>query len=307
MSATTATLADLHVNQTGRAPRKSKGLLLRAMSTFVRDRVAMTALVVVILLVIFALGAGVVSRLTGFTAHENHLTQKLSAPGENGYVLGSDANGRDILTRLAYGARISLTVAVLATFFELTIGLGIGLIAGYAGKWVDFVLMRLVDVLLSIPTLPLLILISTLYRPGTYMLALILALVSWPGDSRLLRGEALSLKSREYVEAAKVVGVSPVGIVLKYILPNVLPTMLVLASLTVPALIIAETSLSFLGVGVQVPTPSWGNMLDEAYRFYRTNWTNVFVPGFIVFTASLALYLVGDGLRDAFDPRQTSR
>jgi peptide/nickel transport system permease protein len=104
-----------------------------------------------------------------------------------------------------------------------------------------------------------------------------------------------------------VVGVSPVGIVLRYILPNVMPTMLVLASLTVPALIIAETSLSFLGVGVQVPTPSWGNMLDEAYRFYRTNWTNVFIPGFIVFTASLALYLVGDGLRDAFDPKQSPR
>ena len=308
MSATTTALTDLNVgSQTGRAARKSKGLVHRALSTFVRDRVAMTAFIIVIVLVIFALGAGVVSRLTGFTPQENHLAAKLSAPGENGYILGSDANGRDILTRLAYGARISLTVAVLATFFELTIGLGVGLIAGYAGKWVDFVLMRLVDVLLSIPTLPLLILISTLYRPGTYMLALILALVSWPGDSRLLRGEALSLKSREYVEAAKVVGVSPTGIVLRYILPNVMPTMLVLASLTVPALIIAETSLSFLGVGVQVPTPSWGNMLDEAYRFYRTNWTNVFIPGFIVFTASLALYLVGDGLRDALDPKQSPR
>jgi peptide/nickel transport system permease protein len=307
MSATTTNLADVNVLQPGRAVRKSQGLVRRALGTFARDRVAMTALIVVILLVIFALGAGVVSRLTGFTPQENHLATKLSAPGENGYILGSDANGRDILTRLAYGARISLTVAVLATFFELTIGLGVGLVSGYAGKWVDFVLMRLVDVLLSIPTLPLLILISTLYRPGTYMLALILALVSWPGDSRLLRGEALSLKSREYVDAAKVVGVSPVGIVLRYILPNVMPTMLVLASLTVPALIIAETSLSFLGVGVQVPTPSWGNMLDEAYRFYRTNWTNVFFPGFIVFTASLALYLVGDGLRDALDPKQSPR
>jgi peptide/nickel transport system permease protein len=307
MSATTATLADVDVAQPARAMRKSQGLVRRALGTFVRDRVAMTALVIVILLVIFALGADVVSHLTGFSAQENHLTEKLSKPGENGYILGSDANGRDILTRLAYGGRISMTVAFLATLFELTIGLGIGLLAGYAGKWVEFILMRLVNVLLSIPTLPLLILISTLYRPGTYMLALILALVSWPGDSRLLRGEALSLKSREYVDAARVVGVSPFGIVTRYILPNVMPTMLVLASLTVPSLIIAETSLSFLGVGVQVPTPSWGNMLDEAYRFYRTNWTNVFIPGFIVFAASLALYLVGDGLRDALDPRRSPR
>jgi peptide/nickel transport system permease protein len=307
MSVTSATLADVDINQPVRAMRKSQGLVRRALGTFVHDRVAMTALLVVILLVTFALGADVVSRLTGFSSQENHLTEKLSKPGENGYILGSDANGRDILTRLAYGGRISMTVAFLATLFELTIGLGIGLIAGYAGKWVDFTLMRLVDVLLSIPTLPLLILISTLYRPGTYELALILALVSWPGDSRLLRGEALSLKSREYVDAARVVGVSPFGIVIKYILPNVMPTMLVLASLTVPSLIIAETSLSFLGVGVQVPTPSWGNMLDEAYRFYRTNWTNVFFPGFIVFAASLALYLVGDGLRDALDPRRSPR
>src|SRR4029079_3923439 len=221
MSATTTALTDLNVgSQTRRAARKSEGLVQPALSALVRDRVAMTAFIIVIVLVIFALGAGVVSRLTGFTPQENHLAAKLSAPGENGYILGSDATGWDILTRLASGARISLTVAVLATFFELTIGLGVGLIAGYAGKWVDFVLMRLVDVLLSIPTLPLLILISTLYRPGTYMLALILALVSWPGDSRLLRGEALSLKSREYVDAANVVGVSPVGIVLRYILPN---------------------------------------------------------------------------------------
>src|SRR4029079_12756176 len=152
MSATTTNLADINVMQTGRGARKPQGLVRRAFGSFARDRVAMTALIVVLLLVIFALGAGVVSRLTGFTPQENHLAAKLSAPGENGYILGSDANGRDILTRLAYGARISLTVAVLATFFELTIGLGVGLIAGYAGKWVDFDLMRLVDVLLSIPT-----------------------------------------------------------------------------------------------------------------------------------------------------------
>lgn len=307
MSTTTATLADADLTLGGRAVGKSRGLALRTLATFSRDRVAMTALAIVIALALFALGADLISRWTGFTAYENHLPEKLSRPGENGYVLGSDANGRDILTRLAYGGRISITVAFLATLCELTIGLGIGLIAGYAGGWVDSVLMRLVDVLLSIPSLPLLILISTLYRPGTYMLAVILALVSWPSDSRLLRGEALALKSREYVDAARVVGVSPAGIIFRYILPNVMPTMLVLVSLTVPALIIAETSLSFLGVGVQVPTPSWGNMLDDAYRFYRTNWTNVFFPGFVVFLASLSLYLVGDGLRDALDPRQRNR
>jgi peptide/nickel transport system permease protein len=286
---------------------RSAGLFRRSMLAFRHDRVAMVALGVVILIALFALFAPLISRWTGFDPYENHLEYKLSKPGENGYILGSDANGRDILTRLAYGGRISMTVALLGTVAELSLGLTIGLISGYAGGWVDGFCMRLVDLLLSIPTLPLLILISTLFEPGWVGLALILAVVSWPGDARLIRGEVLSLRHREYVDAARVVGVGPVGIVLKYVLPNVLPTVLVLASLTVPSLIIAEASLSFLGVGVQVPTPSWGNMLDEAFRFYRTNWTNVFFPGFIVFLVSLCLYLVGDGLRDAFDPKQTVR
>jgi len=307
MSVAVSTLSDRDVLAGDRLTRKSAGMFRRGMQSFRRDPVAMTALAVVVLIAAFALSANLVSRWTGFNPYENHLSHKLSGIGENGYVLGSDANGRDILTRLAYGGRISITVAFMATIAELGIGLSIGLIAGYAGGWIDSFLMRLVDLLLSIPGLPLLILITTLFQPGWVMLALVLALVSWPGDSRLIRGEALAIKNREYVDAARVVGVSPAGIVLRYVLPNVLPTMIVLASLTVPSLIIAETSLSFLGVGVQVPTPSWGNMLDDAYRFYRTNWTNVFIPGFVVFLISLALYLVGDGLRDAFDPRQSKR
>jgi peptide/nickel transport system permease protein len=307
MNTAMTNLADVDVLSEGRLLGKSAGLFRRAMRSFRQDKVAMTALAIVVLIAAFALSANLVSQWTGFNPYENHLSEKLSKPRENGYLLGSDANGRDILTRLAYGGRISITVAFLATIAELTIGLTVGLVAGYAGGWVDSLLMRLVDLLLSIPALPLLILVTTLFSPGWVMLAFILAIVSWPGDSRLIRGEAMAIKGREYVDAARVVGVSPAGIVLKYVLPNVLPTMLVLASLTVPSLIIAETSLSFLGVGVQVPTPSWGNMLDDAYRFYRTNWTNVFVPGFVVFLISLALYLVGDGLRDAFDPRQSSR
>ena len=307
MAVSASQLSDLDRLGDGRLMTNSAGFFRRAMHSFRRDRVAMCALVVVVLIALFAICAPLVSHLTGFDPFENHLKFKLSKPGENGFILGSDANGRDILTRLAYGGRISMTVALLATLAELTIGLTVGLVAGYAGGWVDSTLMRIVDLLLSIPGLPLLILVTTLFEPGWVMLAFILAIVSWPGDSRLIRGEAMAIKHREYVDGARVVGVSPLGIIIKYVLPNVLPTMLVLASLTVPSLIIAETSLSFLGVGVQVPTPSWGNMLDDAYRFYRSNWTNVFIPGFIVFLISLALYLVGDGLRDAFDPRQTDR
>jgi peptide/nickel transport system permease protein len=287
--------------------RKSRGLFMSAVHRFARDRVAMTALVIFLVIALFALGADLVSRWTGFTPYENHLPEKLSKPGENGYIFGSDANGRDILTRLAYAGRVSIVVALTATFVELTVGLGFGLLSGYAGRWVDAILMRLTDVLLSIPGLPLLILISTLYRPGKYELAVVLAIVFWPADARLLRGETLAVKSREYVMAAKVSGASPVRIATRHVLPNILPTMIVLASLTVPSLILAETALSFIGVGVQVPDPSWGNMLDEAQRFYRTNWTNVFFPGAIIFVSALTLYLIGDGLRDAFDPKRTGR
>lgn len=281
------------------------GMYRRAWRRFRRDHMAIAALVVVVLIIGFALAAPLVSKLTGFTYSENHLGDKLSGPGENGYVLGSDGNGRDILTRLAYGGRVSLLVATFATIAELTLGLGFGLISGYYGKWVDTIIMRLVDVLLSIPSLPLLILIATLYSPGVVLFAIIIGAIYWPGDARLLRGEVLSLRGREYIEAARVVGVPSRTIILRHLLPNVTPILLVQASLTVPSVILTEAALSFLGLGVQVPTPSWGNMLEEAQRFYRQQWSNVFIPGLMIYISALCLYLVGIGLRDALDPRLT--
>ncbi len=283
--------------------REAPGFYRRGWLRFRRDHVAMAALIIVLVIVAFALAAPLVSRLTGFTYYENHLKTKLSAPGENGYLLGSDANGRDILTRLAYGGRISLLVALFGTLAELGFGLGLGVIAGYYGKWIDALVMRLVDVLISIPTIALLILISSLYQPGVVMLALIIGAIYWPGDARLIRGEVLSLRHREYIQAAHVVGTPSWLIILRHILPNVTPILLIQASLTIPSVIILESVISFLGLGVQVPTPSWGNMLEEAARFYRTNWTNVFIPGLMIYVTSLSLYLVGIGLRDALDPR----
>ncbi len=185
----------------------------------------------------------------------------------------------------------------------LALGLGFGMVAGYAGGIIDSIIMRLVDVMLSIPSLPLLILVATLYSPNPTGLALIIAFTAWPGSARLIRGEVLALRQREYIEAARVVGAPPWRILTRHIVPNVTPIIAIQASLAVPALILAESGLSFLGLGVRVPTPSWGNMLEEAARFYRTNWTNVFFPGLIIYLASLALYLVGIALRDALDPK----
>jgi peptide/nickel transport system permease protein len=279
------------------------GIYQRAWRRFRRDPVAMVSLAIVVAIIVFVLAAPLVSHFTGFSYSQNNLKYKLSKPFTHGYVLGSDANGRDILTRLAYGGRISLMVAVIATVTLLALGLGFGLISGYAGGVVDSVIMRLVDVMLSIPQLPLLILVATLYAPTPAGLALIIAFTSWPGPTRLIRGEVMALRQREYIDAARVVGSPPWRILIRHIVPNVTPIIAIQASLAVPGLILAESGLSFLGLGVRVPTPSWGNMLEEAARFYRTNWTNVFFPGLIIYLASLALYLVGIALRDALDPK----
>jgi len=304
---------DARLGRTGRAPtdalgrsqlRSTPGYFTRAWWRFRQNKVSLVALMLWVAIIVFTLAGGLISNyVSGFGYAENHLRDKLSAPGENGYILGSDGNGRDILTRLAYGGRVSLMVAGLATISTLAIGATVGAVAGFFGGWVDSVLMRLVDMVLSIPSLAILILISSLYRPGAVGLALIIAALSWSGIARLLRGEVLALRRRDYVEAARVIGATDRRIVTRHILPNVVPIVIVWASLAIPGLILTEAALSFLGLGVRVPTPSWGNMLQEAQAFYRLAWTNVFFPGFMIYITVLAINLVGNGLRDALDPR----
>jgi peptide/nickel transport system permease protein len=279
------------------------GFYRRSWRRFRKDPVAMTALAILSLIVLFVLAAPLVSRLTGFTPYENHLSAKLTPPMTDGYLLGADGNGRDILTRLAFGGRVSLMIAVLSTAATMLIGGGVGLLAGYGGGAIDTVLMRLVDVLLSIPGLPLLILVASIYTPGPTGLAVVLAVLSWMGIARIVRGEVIRLRGVDYVDAARMIGASPARIAVRHVLPNIAPLLVVFASLSIPDLILAETALSFLGFGVQVPTPSWGNMLGEAQRFLRTNPSNLIIPGMMIYVTSLCLFLVGTGLRDAFDPR----
>jgi peptide/nickel transport system permease protein len=299
--------------------RPSPGYWKRAWRRYRQNRVAMVALAVVIAIVLFAAGADVLSKyVTGFTYAENHLQAKLTPPFTSAtllkdgreqemlYVLGADGNGRDVLTRLAYGGRVSLFVALVATLSLLVIGGTLGSTAGYFGGWVDTAFMRAADVMLSIPSLPLLILVSSFYRPGPAGLALFIALVSWPGVSRIIRGEVLALRHRDYIEASRVLGASNARILGRHILPNVIPIVVVWASLVVPALILTEASLSYLGLGVRVPTPSWGNMLQDAKQFVRSAWTLVFIPGFAIYITVLSINLVANGLRDAMDPRLNS-
>ncbi|HET9659352.1 MAG TPA: ABC transporter permease [Thermomicrobiales bacterium] len=283
--------------------RPIEGNWHRAWRRFRANRVALLALIGLIAVFLFAILAPVVSHFTGFTYYENHLADKLSRPGENGYILGADGNGRDILTRLAYGGRVSLLVAGLATASLIVLGGLIGSVSGYFGGVIDSVLMRGADVLLSIPVLVLLILVSSFFHPAPWELAILIAAVSWPGISRLVRGEVIGLKNREFIDASRVIGASNSRIILRHLMPNVVPIIIVWASLAIPSLILTEATLSYLGLGVQAPQPSWGNMLQESKQFVRQSWTFVFLPGFMIFFTALCAYLVGLGLRDALDPR----
>lgn len=286
------------------APSKRAGNAWRAWRRFARNRVAVASLIVLIVIILFSLSAGLISTyVTGFDYEENHLDLARSKPGEHGYILGSDANGRDVLTRLAYGGRVSLVFATMAALATLLIGTTVGLIAGFAGRWTDSILMRFADVLLSIPSISILVLVSSIYRPDYFMLALVFSLLLWPGVSRIVRGETIALRNQPFIDAARVSGATTKRLIGRHILPNVLPIMLIWASQVIPAFIITEAALSFVGLGVQPPRPSWGNMLLEAQNYYMTNWTNVFLPGMMIFLTALSINLIGNGLRDALDPR----
>lgn len=284
-------------------PRTYLGMAWRRLR---RNKLAMIGLGIMILMVIVALCAGLISEyITGKSLSEQSLRDNYMGIGEGGYILGSDDLGRDTLTRLVYGARVSLGVAGLSVLVALTFGTVVGTVAGYYGKWVDSILMRFVDIMLSIPTLFLLLLVATLWTMGPWKLSLVIAGVAWVTLSRLVRGEVMAIKSRDYVEAARVVGVGNRRIMFRHILPNVAPVIIVWASLVVPGLILTEATLSFLGLGVQPPTPSWGNMLTSAQKVWSHSTAMVLLPGFAIYITVFAINLFGNGLRDALDPRLT--
>ena len=284
--------------------RKPTGFWRDAWNRFRSDRVSMVFGTIFLAILIFVLASPLISEyVTGFTYAENHLADKTAGVGEKGYILGSDGNGRDVLTRLAYGGRISLLFAFSAMVSVLVLGGLIGGCAGFFGGTFDAIAMRIAEIVIAMPLLPLLILVSSLYRPPIWQLAFFIGVFSWPGVSRLIRGEVMSIRRREYIEAARVTGASNSRMLFRHVFPNVLPIILVWASLSVPSLILLEAILSYLGVGVRPPTPSWGNMLEEAKQYYRTAWTLIFIPGFAIYITVLSMTLTGNGIRDAIDVR----
>ncbi len=316
--------------------KKSPGYALRAWRRFKRNRLSLAAMCVFFVVALISFSAPLISTyVTKQDPASQSLLTKLSPPNstvqaikiggpQSGqrvsqkHWLGSDELGRDVLTRLIYGGRISLSVAFITLGLALTVGLLIGATAGYYGGWVDAILMRLVDVVIAIPGLFILILISSMINNnrliirssfyanyGWLVLPFVIAALSWTTISRLIRGEFLSLKSRDYIEAARVLGASNGRIIFRHILPNVIPIIIVWGTLVVPGLIITEATLSYLGFGVQIPTPSWGNMLTNANEFLLNPKGRflMVIPGVTIFVTALMVNLMGNGLRDALDPR----
>lgn len=242
--------------------------------------------------------------LTPYHPAEQNLLQRLQPPSWD-HLLGTDEYGRDILTRLLYGARVSLLVGLTAVSGAIFIGTLIGALAGYYGGWLDNVLMRIVDLFNSFPSIFLLITIVTLLEPKLSNIVAVFILLGWTGTARLVRGEYLKLKEEEYVWAARSLGMSNMRIMFIHILPNAIAPIIVAATLGVGGVILAESGLSFLGLGIQPPIPSWGNMLQGAQSLsimVLAPWYPLF-PGLMILLTVLSFNFIGDGLRDAFDPK----
>ncbi len=230
-------------------------------------------------------------------------TYHILEPPSRAHLLGTDILGRDCLSRLIYGARISLLVGFVAVGLATLIGTVLGALAGYYGRWIDGLVMRLVDIMLCFPSIFLIMAVIAFLEPSIWNIMIVIGLTSWMGVARLVRAEFLSLKTRDFVLAARVSGASDARIIFYHILPNAMAPVLVSATLGVGAAILIESSLSFLGIGVQPPTPSWGNMLTEGKDNLEIAWWLSVFPGLAILITVLGYNLLGEGLRDALDPR----
>ena len=268
------------------------------LSALKHDKLAIASLVFLIVIIALALLAPILPLDPNTTDVRN-----MFQPPSPEHWFGTDDIGRDYLSRVIYGGRVSLLVGFLAMITCVCVGVLVGTVSGYCGGWIDSILMRIVDIMSSIPWMVLVTVISLFLKRGLKSIIIVIGFFTWMEIARLVRAETLSLKEREYVMYAKFVGIPGYVIILKHIIPSVLPTIIIAASTGIANAIMTESSLSFLGLGIQPPTPEWGSMLSAGRQYIRDAWWIVTFPGLTIMLTIFALNLLGDGLRDALDPR----
>ena len=270
---------------------------------FKRNRLAVGGMVIIM---ITFLATGFASFLAPHDPGKTGVSLKLTPPSSKHY-LGTDQLGRDVFSRMLYGSRVSLSVGFVAVAISIFIGILVGAIAGYYSGWVDSLLMRFVDIMLCFPSFFLILTVVALLGPSLFKVMAVIGITSWMGTSRFVRAEFLSLRERDFVQAAKGLGVNDLRIIFHHILPNALAPVFVTATLDVATAILVEAGLSFLGFGVQPPAPSWGNILTEGRTYIFDAWWLTLFPGLAILITVLSFNLLGEGLRDALDPRLRGR
>ena len=268
---------------------------------FRKNKLAMFGVVVIALLILMSVCAPV---LTTYGRDDIDLYNIEAAPNSD-HLLGTDELGRDVLTRLLYGGRVSLTVGLLASVFEIIIGVSVGAIAGFYGGKVDSLIMRITDVIMCFPFFVVAIALAAMIGPSMMNLIFIIAILEWTKIARIVRAEVLSIKERDFIQAARSMGLSKMEIIIKHVLPNTFASIMVFATLAIANGILTEAALSFLGLGVRPPQPSWGNMLSAAQsmRVLQYEWWMWIPQGFLVYITVISINFLGDGLRDALDPK----
>lgn len=269
-----------------------------------RNRLAMAGLIIVgILLVVAALAPWIAPH----DPFVQNLGNRLKPPGTPGYILGTDDFGRDILSRIIYGARITLYIIALVAVTAPVLGLLVGTVAGYFGGWIDAVLMRLTDIFLAFPRLILALALVAVLGPGIENAVLAIALTAWPPYARVARAETLTVRNSDYIAAIRLQGASAPRIIAGHVVPMCLPSVIIRVTLDMAGVILIAAGLGFLGLGVQPPLPEWGLMISSGRKFLFEQWWVATMPGLAIFLVSLGFNLLGDGLRDVLDPRSASR
>jgi peptide/nickel transport system permease protein len=286
-------------------PHEGKSPMRIAMRRFRANSLAVASVYVIVLMYLIAILAPLLAPHDP-SSIEHVLETRYLAPSWT-HLMGTDEFGRDLLSRAIYGARVSLSIGLLAMVVAKLIGTTYGAIAGYFGGWVDNVMMRAVDVVIAFPTFYLMLMLVGVFEANIVVLVLILGLTAWPGTARFIRGEFLSLREQEFIESARSIGLPAPSIILRHLIPSALSPVLVSAAFSVAGMIGAEAGLSFLGLGIRPPTPSWGNMVSAGQDALLVAWWVAFFPGALLATVLIAFSLLADGLRDALDPKALMR